>query len=431
MPDTTWPTVRAGFARLGITPDRDTPLIGYAFRYEQLGTGNEGPAGGDAAWPDGGDAAWPDGGPLYARCLALDAGGLAVLISLDLATLEPGVARRLRRAVAERVGAELDRVMVCCTHTHSGPYPIGPAEEDDAIREDAVKREKDDAWTTRGRAFFDQLLPRVCTCAAMAAGKLTPMTVSAQQGALGIGYVRRVADGRGGVSFCWNPQEQDHMPLVPSVDPTCTAVVLRQVNGPRSIILFNAGAHPVVLGKTSNIISGDWPGAACAMIEQLCPASRAMFTLGPCGDIHPWIATQEDEANVRPVAAAAAGLVASLSHAARPVGESGALDLKTASKTVRFGRVELDLLVWRLGRLRIIAAPVELFSQLGAELRRRLDPPLLIATETNGRSGYWPTRSAFDEGGYEVEIARRYGLEPGDGEKLVEVLSDLAAGCEG
>ncbi len=411
------PTVRAGFARLGISPPRDTPLIGYAFRYEQLGTGNEGP-------PDG-EAAWPDGGPLYVRCMAIDAGGPAMVVSLDLATLERGVARRLRQAVAERIGTSLERVLICCTHTHSGPYPIGPGEEDEAIREDAVHREQEDAWSVKGRAYFEQLLPRVVTCAAMAAGKLVPMTLAAQQGSLGIGYVRRVPDGEGGVSFCWNPQEQDDLPLVCSPDPTCTAVVLRQVNGPRSIVLFNAGAHPVILGKTSNILSADWPGAACDIIERLCPGSRAMFALGPCGDIHPWIATQEDPANIEPVATAAAGLVASLTHAARPVGESGALELHTAARTVTFGRVELDLVAWRLGQLRIIAAPVELFSGLGARVRQALAPPLLIATETNGRSGYWPTQKAFREGGYEVDIARNYGLEPGDGEKLAEVLISL------
>lgn len=112
-------------------------------------------------------------------------------------------------------------------------------------------------------------------------------------------------------------------------------------------------------------------------------------------------------------------------HGTRPVGAAG--QLSTAARCVEIGGYELDLAVWRLGDLRLVAAPVELFGDLGADLRRRLGGPLLLATLSNGAEGYWPTSQAFAEGGYEVDIARNHGLEPGVGEKLIDELVDLSA----
>jgi hypothetical protein len=106
-------------------------------------------------------------------------------------------------------------------------------------------------------------------------------------------------------------------------------------------------------------------------------------------------------------------MVALLAQAGRPAGD----ELRIAAKT--------DLAVWRIGRVRLAAAPVELFSELSAELRRQLPGPLLVATNTNGWTGYWPTRAAFAEGGYEVDGARALGRRPGDGERLVEALVAL------
>jgi hypothetical protein len=413
MPPTS--TLRAGFAKLDITPGRDAPLIGYAFRYEKMPPGNEGVHD-----------------PLHVRVLTVASGDgpPAVIVNLELATLETGVARLLREAAAEKIETTPDRVIICCTHTHSGPFPIGPADEKNAIEEDAVKMaEEDSIWTEPGRRYFAFLRERVASAAAMAGGKLVPVRLEVQQAPFGIGYNRRIVSNDGAsVRHCWNPQEwgEHDTPLEPAADTTCTVAVLRQVNGPRQYVLWNVGAHALALGKTSNVVSADWPGAACRMIEQMLPGAQAMFLFGACGDVHSWISTQEDPVYITPVATACAGFVATLAHATRGAMGEGDL-LAVASRTVRFGKGDADLAAWRLGRLRLVAAPVELFAGLSAMLRERVDGPLLVVTEANGRTGYWPTREAFGQGGYEVDIARHYGLEPGDGEKLMDELAALVA----
>jgi hypothetical protein len=397
--------MKAGYARLPITPGPEVGLMGYAFRQESLPAGNDGVHD-----------------PLYARALVLeDEGVRAALVSLDVAVLVTATARALRREVGEAIGTTAGRVMIGCTHTHSGP----DLSEIDVGYETGEKArpETRGADSPEGR-YFETLRAKAVEAAVRAAGLLYPVRAEAQEAALGIGYNRRVATGEGGVAHLWNTGEQADLEPGPTPDPTCTALVLRQTAGRRRYVVWSVGAHGVVLGKTSRVVSADWPGAACGAIEARVPGARAMFLAGAAGDVHPWIATQEDAGNVWTVGEAAGAFVALLTEGTR----GGAEGLATAERRVEIAGVELDVSAWRVGPCRLVALPVELFSGLGAALRRRVGGPLVVATVTNGWEGYWPTREAFAAGGYEVEIARRKGLEAGDGERLVEVAAEVAAG---
>jgi hypothetical protein len=196
---------------------------------------------------------------------------------------------------------------------------------------------------------------------------------------------------------------------------------LRRATTTRSALLFSLGAHPVCLGKTSRVVSADWPGAARRAIERHLPGCFAAFGLGACGDAHPWIATQDDPAALVPLGEAAGGLAAALAHAARP--DSG---LRCVQRTLQLSGCELDLAAWAIGGAVVLAAPVELFQSLAADLRRRIDRPVLLLTNANGWTGYWPARADFTAGGYEVDAAKARGRAPGDGEALIDALADLA-----
>jgi hypothetical protein len=247
-----------------------------------------------------------------------------------------------------------------------------------------------------------------------------PARLGAAQSPLGLGYCRRVPTP-GGVRLCWNPEESPDLVPGPAGDPALAVLALEQVGSGRRWTLWNHGAHPVCLGKTSRVVSGDWPGLAMAKLEGASAA--APFLLGACGDVHPWIATQEDASGMEPLASAAAGLVEALAHAARPAAEG---PLAVATRSLDLGGSSLDLAAWRLGPARLVAAPVELFASLGAELRRRLPGVLLLASNANGWTGYWPAEADFAGGGYEIDAARAGGRQPGDGERLVEALVALA-----
>lgn len=399
----------AGFARVDITPPTANSLLGYDFRQQHLPPGNSGVHD-----------------PLYARTLVLHDGvAPAAIVSLDLCILLPPMARRLRARIAETIGTTPERVLLACTHTHSGPFPM-EAGTDSGKFLSAFMAE---AQQNPDQAYAETLAQKLATGAALAANLLFPVRVESQQAPCAVAYTRRQTRPDGSVTMVWNPQEaRPDLPgppggLVPTADPACTLISLRQTNGPRQFHLFSVGAHPTVLGKTSTCISADYPGLACAQLEAASPYTGAMFLLGPCGDTHAWIATQESYEGVRTVASAVSSFVSLLAGALQPGGDA----LAIATQTVQIGKTDLDLAAWRLGEALILAAPVELFAALGAALRDTFPARhLIIATNTQGWTGYWPTQAAFAQGQYEVDAAKAMGRSAGDGATLVAQLGALA-----
>ena len=392
---------RAGFASEDVTPGLGVGLIGYDFRQRKLAAGNTGVRD-----------------PLLVRALAIaDGRSTAILVSLDLAVLEPNVARHLRQKVAQHVELPIANVILACTHAHSGPLPCVP-------RSAPVAGETPIGFPPADGDWSCLLEKRICDAAARAAGLTYPVTIGVREAPFGLAYNRRVPVGRGRIAHCWNPQEYPDLDPTVSADPACVVAVLRQVNGPRRFIVLNIGAHGVCLGKTSHVVSADWPGAACRFLDAERPHTHSLFLAGACGDTHPWIATQEDACMMEQVGRAAAAFAAVLAEAPSPAARERDR-LVCVARTIQFGGDKVDLTVWRIGELAVAALPVELFASLGANLRRRAGKPLLLATCANGWHGYWPHRHAFSEGGYEVEGARQAGRKPGDGEKLVGYVASL------
>ena len=59
---------------------------------------------------------------LYAKALVLSAGGRAwALVAVDLSGVDAVATEQIRHGAAERTGLNPDAIMVCATHTHSGP----------------------------------------------------------------------------------------------------------------------------------------------------------------------------------------------------------------------------------------------------------------------------------------------------------------------
>ncbi len=413
--------MRAGFAQTDITPPPDVDLFGYDFRQERLAPGNDGIHD-----------------PIFARALAIAgdqtadgnaAGGGVILLSLDLLLISVPFARRLRAEIARRLGIVSERVIVACTHTHSGPNLDEPelvADLSLALPYTA-RRITAAGKDGTGQRHAAIVIAQAIEAAERAWGSLAPVTAAAASAAVGLAYDRRVVSADG-VRYCWNPHETPELAPLPAADPALTVLCLRRAHGGAPIVVLNHGAHPVVLGKTSRVVSADWPGAALRHLDTHLGGAQGMFVLGACGDTHPWIATQADPAGIEPVGAAAGSLAACLAHAARP-GQAQALN--AVGRTIHLSGIELDVAAWRIGPAVLVAAPIELFSALGADLRRRCRRPLLLATNANGWTGYWPTRQSFAEGIYEIDFAKAIGRKPGESEALVDALAALIAEIDG
>lgn len=394
--------MKAGFAKLDITPRESCPLVGYSFPRRVFS--------GDPADVHS---------HLYVRSLAIRAGdeSLLVVVSLDLAVLPTPVATRIRADVAEELDTTPGHVIVACTHTHSGPFVELSGVETPLRLTDQDRAESN-------QRYGDLVREAVLTSATRASGLMYPVEPSTREFALEAGYCRRIPDG-GSVKHCWGPQEWPDRPPRRHPDPTCSLLMLRQTNGDRRFVLWGLGMHAVVLGKTSAVVSSDWPGRACDLIESADPGCRALFLQGAGGEIHPWIATQEDPSGVETVARAAAGPVA-LALQATSIERNARVSV--AEEPFRAHGHEFPVVVWGIGSANLVALPVELFAVLGSAIRAAAPGPLLLATLANGWEGYWPDRLAFEQGQYEPDIARRLGWEPGDGEKLAKHVTTMIGG---
>ncbi len=91
------------------------------------------------------------------------------------------------------------------------------------------------------------------------------------------------------------------------------------------------------------------------------------------------------------------------------------------------GPVPLEVQALRLGDALLVSAEGELFCEFGLEIIAASPAPLtLIAGYTNGYQGYFPTRAAWAEGGYEPSVGPWTRVDESGGERLTARAIDLA-----
>jgi hypothetical protein len=224
------PGLRAGAARVALDPPLGGPMMGYGAR-----------TGGARGVRD----------PLYARALYLAERDDCLWLELDLCLLAPSQADAVRRRVAERIGVPARRVLVACTHTHSGP-------------ETGLFAALGGAPTPPDPA---RLLDAAVEAAARARAAAGPARLGVGRAEARIGRNRRVAGG-----------PVDAEVLVLRVD--------REGAGPLAV-LYVHGCHPTALGHDNLDYSADWPGAASRVIEAALPGALGCFALGAHGDVDP------------------------------------------------------------------------------------------------------------------------------------------------
>ena len=91
-----------GFSRTDISPEESIPLGGYGNAARRMSQSN------------------PD--PLYANCLAFtdEDNNTALVIVMDLVNMT-NLVSPMRVDISEATGLPVEKIMLCCTHTHSAP----------------------------------------------------------------------------------------------------------------------------------------------------------------------------------------------------------------------------------------------------------------------------------------------------------------------
>lgn len=264
------PGLRAGVARVPLEPPLGGPMMGYGAR-----------SGGARGVRD----------PLYARALYLAGRDDCVWLELDVCLLAPAQADAVRWRVAERIGVPPPRVLVACTHTHSGPETGLFAALGGAPTPPAAAR----------------LLDVAVEAAARARASAGPARLGVGREEARIGRNRRRADG----------------PL----DPELLVVRIDREGGGPLAVVYVHGCHPTALGSDNLDYSADWPAAASRSVEAALPGALGFFALGAHGDVDPrtrglldfaapgqsvGVSYEETEALGREVGAAAARAAAAI-----------------------------------------------------------------------------------------------------------------------
>ena len=405
-------TLQAGVSRIIITPPLGTYLIGYADR-----------SGGCKSVHD----------DLTATALVLDDGGTTLaIIALDMLVLNEQVVARIRTKIAERWGIPAEQVMICCSHTHSGPI---------AYADRKSKR--------RNRHFIDGLVARLVAVVGEALGQQLPATMAWGFGEASIAVNRRQQQPDGAVIIGVNPDG--------AVDRSLNVLQVRIQESDRPLVtLVNFACHATTLGPQSYAVSADWPGAMRRSVETATGAP-CMFLQGATGNLNPdheWGADDLEamERLGHQVAEQVLGLLPGLEPLAviplharsetvwlplvprmKPDGVHALTYREVLSREAGIPRFLVDWILnarypwkttvvaledrggqwhtpmeiqaFRLGDCAVIAHAAETFTEIAAAIKAQSPCPVtLFAGYSNSCAGYLPTAAEHERGGYEVEL---------------------------
>ena len=240
--------IEAGVASVEITPAEPIRLSGYRTRRE--------PASEVA-------------GKLWAKALAL--GGAdepAVLITADLI----GVPRALTDRVAERLELSRERLAVCATHTHSGPFVRGvlPNIFGEPIPDDHAAVIAD---------YAVELEDKLVAVATNALASRKPSRISWSTGEAGFAQNRRVA-------YLLRQLGKSAKPPAP-IDHELPALFVRGADGELRAVLLNYACHCTSMQGGFNSFHGDWAGVAARLIQERRPGVTALVAVGCGADQNP------------------------------------------------------------------------------------------------------------------------------------------------
>ena len=239
--------LKAGFARVDVTPPLGSDLSGYFYRRLAKGILD----------------------PLYVNAVAVENEGEKILLlAIDYIGIKLPYNIKIREMIQERTGVPTDHVMIAALHQHTSP---------------CIGDENDKFTALRDNVFQDVLFRKIADAAVMAIDDLKEAEMSAAQKDVAepIAFVRRYFTKEGGVQT--NPFKDNYTLLgrCAEADNTMRLIRFTRKDG-NDIAIINFSTHPDVV--TGYYISADWPGFTRTYFEQNVPGVSALFFTGCQGD---------------------------------------------------------------------------------------------------------------------------------------------------
>jgi hypothetical protein len=391
---------------------------------------------------------------LYTQALVLNDGNTTIaIVSADLLyTPLEEITNPVRRIIKEKTGILEQNVLICATHTHSGPEVFtrakhGPGKE--------VPSSKID------QKYLQTLITQIADSVLIAHKNMQEVKIGATKGQIPeIVYNRRPKTGDGSVrmAFTLEPEviatqkikhgpdgsvrvtfvytyEGTQLEFGP-IDADVCVLRVEDVNGGIVGSLINFGCHPVcIYPYLSTAISADYPAYATGVVEQV-EGGICLFSLGLAGNIVPVVR------GVKPREKIGKALGGEALRRLQMVTTSGSATLMGLKKEIKFptkkvpspngkadddkttNYVTTEIQVLRLGEIYILGLAGEILVEVGLEIKKRAGlKNLFIVTVSNDTIGYVCHSRAYEEGGYEPGSGTN--LAKGAGEIMIKEAMDL------
>ncbi len=425
------PAIRAGAAQRAITPPVGGCLEGYF--HERI--------------------AQRVRDDLFCRAVVLEgSGGRLAIIACDLICFATDFATAVRQLVSETTGIPQDAILLCATHTHTGPT-MGLI----------------DAGLPVNHGWLAALPEKIAGTVRQAVDSLFPATLfpgRREETSLGSNRLGRLPDGNEvfGKSGVLGPAGP--------VDPEVLALGIRDGEGTLRAVIGNYAMHPDVIGGGSaDFLSADWPGEVGRALSDLYGEQVVtVFLNGTCGDInhHVWEPTRLPRSGpakaVQMGRVMAADLLAAF-ETAEPLAtdQVGAavetLPIPYFTRDAEFladverirAKPEADRIGWenvllkfndrwdkdgqigqvpvqalRFGGLAFVGLPGEVFVKWGLEIKHWSPARhTFVAELANGWFGYIPTTDQAHRGAYGARPILSRQLVPDAGRQIADTVQVL------
>lgn len=423
--------LQGGCAKVNITPPLGIPL-----------TGSKGKPSDDIL------------DELYAKVMVLDDGRNTVaIVSADLlyVPLEE-ITNPVRRIVSEKTAIPEQNILICPTHTHSGPEvftksKLGPNTEipaskiDDPYLQTLIKKiassvllahkNRNEVKIGAAKGEIPEVVynrrPRSADGSVKMAFTLPPEVIATRSTEAG-------ADGSMRVTFTVPPEGQA-LTFGP-IDPDILVLRVEKTTGEMVGSLVNFACHPVsIYPSLSYSISADFPAYTTRVVEQM-EGGTCLFALGSAGDIVP---IERGEVPRQRIGKALGGEAL---RRLQFVPTSGDVTLTAMKKAIKFPLKEpvpcaeiveiekspdyltTEIQILRIGNIYLLGLPGEILVEVGLEIKKRAAlENLFIITLSNDTIGYVCHAEAYEEGGYESGTGTN--LAKGAGEIMVREALDL------
>jgi hypothetical protein len=412
----------AGVARRIITPPKGIYQIGYGDRTKgNIGVHDD----------------------LTATALVLDDGTTRVaIVALDMLTINEFIVDRVRARLAPT------EIILCCSHTHSGPIAYA-----------------DKKSPRKNREYIDSLVDNIVLAVQDAASNLLPARLEYSQGEAEVGINRREKMPDGRMEIGRNPDGIR--------DQSVKIVSVLTDEGERLATIVNYACHGTVLGPDNLLVSADWIGAMRRKVEDEI-GGLTLFLQGAAANINPdmyWDDARAFEMMEEQGLGVAKAVLSAVRSGAEKIRETllrierveawmpTEASVTTSRPPKNYGKpllalaklpsflsifadlrldqrypwrsvieakngfwsVPLRINALRIGDLALVTYAAETFTEIGLKVKSASPAAhTLFASVCDGCISYLHTTESHNEGGYEVDVAPLAYRYPGR----------LQAGCE-